>query len=90
MTTLLALAPLLLVLGLLASGRAGALVAGLAGLTATLAAAFVVVLQGRGSAVLGPLLVHETAAGAWLAYYTGVAPRPTGPHALYLESVILR
>jgi hypothetical protein len=24
------------------------------------------------------------------AYYTGVAPRPTGPHALYSKSVILR
>ena len=38
MTTLLALLPLLLVLGLLASGRASALAAGLAGLLATLAA----------------------------------------------------
>ena len=37
MTTTLALAPLLLVLGLLASGRVGALMAGLAGLAATLA-----------------------------------------------------
>ena len=68
MTTLLALTPLLLVLGLLASGGAGALVAGLAGLAATLAAAFVIVLQSHGSAVLAPLFLHETAAGAWLAW----------------------
>ena len=42
MTTLLALLPLLLVLGLLASGCVSALVAGLAGLSATLAASFIV------------------------------------------------
>jgi hypothetical protein len=56
MTTLLSLLPLLLVLGLLASGRASALVAGLAGLAATLAASATLVLQAdwagrRGAAV---------------------------------------
>ena len=69
MTTLLALLPLLLVLGLLASGRVSALVAGLAGLSATLAASFIIVLQSRGSAVLGPLFLRETAAGAWLSWH---------------------
>src|SRR5918994_1100242 len=69
MTTLLALLPLLLVLGLLASGRVSALVAGLAGLSATLAASFIIVLQGRGSDVLGPLFLRETAAGAWLSWH---------------------
>jgi lactate permease len=68
-TTVLALLPLLLVLGLLASGRASALVAGLAGLAATLAASFTVVLQDRGAAVLGPLFLRETAAGAWLSWH---------------------
>ena len=69
MTTLLALLPLLLVLGLLASGRASALVAGLAGLSATLLASFVIVLESRGSAALGPLFARETAAGAWLSWH---------------------
>ena len=69
MTTLLALLPLLLVLSLLASGRVSALVAGLAGLSATLAASFIIVLQSRGSAVLGPLFLRETAAGAWLSWH---------------------
>jgi lactate permease len=69
MTTLLALLPLLLVLGLLASGRASALVAGLAGLSATLLASFIIVLQSRGSEVIGPLFLRETAAGAWLAWH---------------------
>jgi lactate permease len=69
MTTLLALLPLLLVLGLLASGRVSALVAGLAGLSATLAASFIIVLQSRGSAALGPLFLRETAAGAWLSWH---------------------
>lgn len=69
MTTLLALLPLLLVLGLLASGRVSALVAGLAGLSATLAASFSIVLQSRGSVVIGPLFLRETAAGAWLSWH---------------------
>jgi lactate permease len=69
MTTLLALLPLLLVLGLLASGRASALVAGLAGLSATLIASFIIVVQARGAESLGPLFLHETAAGAWLAWH---------------------
>ena len=69
MTTLLALLPLLLVLGLLASGRVSALVAGFAGLSATLLASFVIVLQASGSAVIGPLFLRETAAGAWLSWH---------------------
>ena len=69
MTTLLALLPLLLVLGLLASGRASALVAGLAGLSATLLASFVIVIQARGPEALGPLFLRETAAGAWLSWH---------------------
>ena len=47
MATLLALLPLLIVIGLLASGRASALVAGLAGLSATLAAS-ITLLTGAG------------------------------------------
>jgi lactate permease len=69
MTTLLALLPLLLVLGLLASGRASALAAGLAGLLATLAATVVLVSQSRGSDALVPLFVRETAAGFWLSWH---------------------
>jgi lactate permease len=68
-TTLLALLPLLLVMGLLASGRVGSLVAGLAGLSATLLASFVIVLESRGPAVLGSLFLRETAAGAWLSWH---------------------
>ena len=69
MTTLLALVPLLLVLGLLASGRASALVAGLAGLSATLIAAFIIVIEAEGSGALGPLFLRETAAGLWLSWH---------------------
>ena len=69
MTTLLALLPLLLVLGLLASGRASALVAGLAGLSATLLAAFIIVIEAQGSGALGPLFLRETAAGLWLSWH---------------------
>src|SRR4029450_6717949 len=69
MTTLLALAPLLLVLGLLASGRASALVAGLAGLSATLLAAFIIVIEAHGSGALAPLFLRETAAGLWLSWH---------------------
>ena len=69
MTTTLALLPLLLVLGLLASGRASALVAGLAGLSATLAASAVIVTQQRGAATLGGLFLYETSAGLWLSWH---------------------
>lgn len=69
MTTLLALLPLLLVLVLLASGRVGSLLAGLAGLSATLPAAFIIVLERSGPAVLGPMFLRETAAGAWLSWH---------------------
>src|SRR5262245_7902558 len=64
MTTLLALLPLLLVLGLLASGRASALAAGSIGLLATLGATVVLVGQRSGSDVLLPLFLRETAAGS--------------------------
>jgi len=68
MDTLLALLPLLIVIGLLASGRASALVAGLAGLSATLAAA-VTLLTGAGrGGEIGPLFVLETSAGLWLSW----------------------
>lgn len=69
MTTVFALLPLLLVLALLASGRASALVAGLAGLSATLAASAVIVTAQRGGDALAGLFVHETAAGSWLAWH---------------------
>jgi lactate permease len=61
--TLLALIPLLLVIALLASGRASALAAGLAGLAATLAVA--VLAFGASSAVLA----REIPAGLWLAWH---------------------
>ncbi len=69
MTTTLALLPLLLVLGLLASGRASALVAGLAGLAATLAASAVIVTQQQGGAALAGLFLRETSAGHWLSWH---------------------
>ncbi len=69
MTTTLALLPLLLVLGLLASGRASALVAGLAGLAATLAASAVIVTQQQGGAALAGLFLRETSAGLWLSWH---------------------
>ncbi len=58
MSTLLALLPFVLVLGLLASGRAGALAAGLAGLGAT------IVVSGASL----PLLTREIPAGLWLSW----------------------
>ena len=67
METLLALLPLGLVLGLLASGRASALVAGLAGLTATLAASATIIAQSHGGNALGRLFLNETMAGLWLS-----------------------
>ncbi|MBI3197870.1 MAG: L-lactate permease [Rhodospirillales bacterium] len=69
MTTSLALLPLLLVIGLLASGRASALVAGLAGLSATLAASAVIVTQQQGGAALAGLFLRETSAGLWLSWH---------------------
>ena len=69
MTTLLALLPLLLVLGLLASGRASALVAGLAGLSATLAVSAVLVTARQGGEVLGSLFLRETSSGLWLSWH---------------------
>ena len=68
MATLLALLPLLIVIGLLASGRASALVAGLAGLSATLAASITLLTgAGRGGEI-GALFVRETSAGLWLSW----------------------
>jgi lactate permease len=69
MTTLIALLPLLLVLGLLASGRASALAAGVVGLAATLAASLLIVDQSLGSDVWAPLFLRETAAGLWLSWH---------------------
>src|SRR6185369_14951890 len=68
MTTTLALLPLLLVLGLLASGRAGALTAGLLGLAATLAVSAALVLPAGGPAAVADLWRREIPAGAWLAW----------------------
>ena len=67
MTTTLALLPLLLVLGLLASGRTGALVAGFAGLLATFAVSGLL-LWPQGPAVVTELWRREVPAGAWLAW----------------------
>ncbi len=58
MTTFLALLPFLLVLGLLASGRAGALAAGILGLVAT------IVVSGASIS----LLAREIPAGLWLSW----------------------
>ena len=77
MTTFLSLLPLLLVIALLASGRVSALVAGLAGLAATLAASATLVMgSGMGSAtdVAGPdavaaLFRREVPAGLWLSWH---------------------
>ena len=65
MPTFLALLPLLLVLALLASGRASALGAGLAGLAATIAVA--AITSGAVDA-LTTLLVREIPAGLWLSW----------------------
>lgn len=77
MDSLLALLPLLLVLGLLGSGRAGSLVAGAVGLAATLAVSAVFLARGGGPAGgsnatglgLAGLFLREIAAGAWLAWH---------------------
>ncbi|MBL0899828.1 MAG: L-lactate permease [Reyranella sp.] len=68
MTTLLSLLPLLLVLGLLASGRASALVAGLAGLAATLAASATLVMP-DGPTAVAALFRREVPAGFWLSWH---------------------
>jgi lactate permease len=68
MTTLLSLLPLLLVLGLLASGRASALVAGLAGLAATLAASAILVMP-DGPTAVAALFRREVPAGFWLSWH---------------------
>src|SRR3954453_20533086 len=67
MTTTLALLPLLLVLGLLASGRTGALIAGLAGLLATFAVSALLIWP-QGPAGVAALWQPEVPAGAWLAW----------------------
>jgi lactate permease len=65
MSVILAVAPLLLVLALLATGRVGALVAGATGLAATL----LVVLIGlpRGAEPV-PFMLHQAGVGSWLAW----------------------
>lgn len=69
MTTTLALLPLLLVLGLLATGRVSALTAGLAGLAATLAASATLVLSADGPAAVALLFRREVPAGLWLSWH---------------------
>jgi len=68
MTTTLALLPLLLVLGLLASGRVGALIAGLAGLAATLAVSAALLWPDGGMGAVIRLWLREVPAGGWLAW----------------------
>jgi len=68
MTTTLALLPLLLVLGLLASGRVGALIAGLSGLAATFAVSAVLLWPDGGPAAVALLWLREVPAGGWLAW----------------------
>src|SRR5882757_4563150 len=64
-----ALAPLLLVFGLLASGRTTALVAGLAGLAATMLAAAGIGPDGMGGGVSwSALMVRGIPAGLWLSW----------------------
>ena len=73
MTTLLSLLPLLLVIALLASGRVSALVAGLAGLAATLAASATLVMGGApdagGADAVAALFRREVPAGLWLSWH---------------------
>jgi lactate permease len=67
--TFAALTPLLLVFGLLASGRASALTAGLAGLVATMLAAAWIGPDGTGSGgSWTALMVREIPAGLWLSW----------------------
>ncbi len=65
MPVILAVAPLLLVVALLASGRVGALVAGAAGLVATV---FVVLVAPPADVALAPLMLRHAGVGAWLAW----------------------
>jgi lactate permease len=67
-STLLALLPLLLVLGLLASGRAGTLTAGISGLAATLAVSVALLLPAGGLGAVADLWRREIPAGGWLAW----------------------
>jgi lactate permease len=68
MTTTLALLPLLLVLVLLASGRVGALLAGLAGLAATLVVSALLLGPAGGPLAVLDLWRREVPAGIWLAW----------------------
>src|SRR3954466_16422845 len=68
MTTTLPLLPLLLVLGLLAAGRAAGLRAGLAGLAATFAVSALLLLPEGGPASLAMMWQREVPAGMWLAW----------------------
>lgn len=68
MTTAVSLAPLLLVMGLLASGRASALAAGLIGLLATLAASASLIADTQGASEIAGFLRREVPAGLWLAW----------------------
>ena len=68
MTAALALIPLILVLALLGSGRAGSLAAGLAGLAATVAVAGGLAIADSGPAAAIALLARETPVGLWLAW----------------------
>jgi lactate permease len=69
MNATLALIPLFLVLGLLGSGRAGSLTAGLAGLAATVTIAGGLALADGGPAALTAVLTRETPIGLWLAWH---------------------
>ncbi|MDP1837521.1 MAG: L-lactate permease [Reyranella sp.] len=72
MTTLHSLLPLLLVIALLASGRVSALVAGLAGLAATLAASATLVMGSAdvgGADAVAALVRREVPAGLWLSWH---------------------
>ncbi|HKU99848.1 MAG TPA: hypothetical protein VJR58_31425, partial [Vineibacter sp.] len=65
MPVLFAVAPLLLVMALLASGRVSALPAGAAGLVATVV---VVLIAPPAGTTLAPFLMHNAFVGAWLAW----------------------
>ena len=69
MTALVALFPLLLVLGLLASGRASILVSGFAGLCATLAVSGAIIIHERGGEGLSQHFLREISAGLWLSWH---------------------
>ncbi|HEX2890380.1 L-lactate permease [Vineibacter terrae] len=65
MPVVLAVAPLLLVIVLLASGRVSALAAGAAGLAATV---LVVLAAPPADTGLAPFMLHQVAVGGWLAW----------------------